>query len=195
MTAQAIKMYSEQEYLELEREAEYKNEYYRGEIFAMAGAGRNHNRITENLAGEIYIALRGKSCQSFSRDMRIHIPENTLYTYPDLLIACGKLEFLDQKSDTLLNPSVIFEVLSPSTVAYDRGEKFHLYRSIKTLMEYVLIDSQKIGADVYRKGEDDVWYLASTAYEIEGSIEIGRIGFSIRMADIYGQTEGLIREG
>lgn len=195
MTAQAIKMYSEQEYLELEREAKYKSEYYRGEIFAMAGAGRNHNRITENLSGEVYMALRGKSCQSFSRDMRIYIPENTLYTYPDLLIACGKLEFLDQKTDTLLNPSVIFEVLSPGTAAYDMGEKFHLYRSIRTLTEYVLIDSQKIGADVYRKGEDGIWYLASTAYEIDGSIEIGHIGLSIRMAEIYGQTEGLIRQG
>lgn len=192
VTTQAIKMYSEQEYLELEREAEYKSEYYRGELFAMAGAGRNHNRITENLSGEVYIALRGKSCQSFSRDMRIHIPENTLYTYPDVLITCGKLEFLDEKTDTLLNPSVIFEVLSPGTVAYDRGEKFHLYRSIRTLTEYVLVDSQKVGADVYRKGENGVWYLASTAYDIEGSIEIGQIGLSLKMADIYRQTEGLL---
>jgi Uma2 family endonuclease len=86
MSAQPIKMYSAEEYLELERAAEYKSEYYRGEIFAMARAGRNHNRIKENLSGELYIALKGKSCQSFSSDMRVHIPENTLYTYPDLVI-------------------------------------------------------------------------------------------------------------
>lgn len=193
MTAVAIKMYSEQEYLELERAAEYRSEYYRGEIFAMAGAGRNHNRITENLSIEIGIFLKGKSCQSFSRDMRMHIPENTLYTYPDLVIVCGKPEFQDQETDTLLNPSVIVEVLSPSTVGYDKGQKFHFYRSIPTLTEYVLIDSQKLGADVHRKGEHGVWYLASSAYEIGESIEIGHIGLTLKMADIYAQTEGLLK--
>jgi Uma2 family endonuclease len=121
MTAVAIKMYTEQEYLELERAAEYKSEYYRGEIFAMAGAGRNHNRITENLSIEIGVFLKGKGCQSFSSDMRVHIPENTLYTYPDFLIVCGEPEFLDRQTDTLLNPSVIVEVLSPSTERYDQG--------------------------------------------------------------------------
>lgn len=193
MTAVAIKMYTEQEYLELERAAEYKSEYYRGEIFAMAGAGFNHNRITENMSGELYIALRGKSCQSFSRDMRVHIPENTLYTYPDLLIVCGKPELLDQQKDTVLNPSVIIEILSPNTVGYDTGQKFHLYRSIPSLTEYVLIDSQKIGADVHRKGEHGVWYLASAAYDIEGSIEIGHIGLTLQMTDIYAQTEGILK--
>jgi len=193
MTAVAIKMYTEQEYLELERAAEYKSEYYRGEIFAMAGAGFNHNRITENMSGELYIALRGNSCQSFSSDMRVHIPENTLYTYPDLLIVCGKPELLDQQKDTLLNPSVIIEILSPGTVGYDTGQKFHLYRSIPSLTEYVLIDSQKIGADVHRKGEHGVWYLASAAYELEGSIEIGHIGLTLKMADIYAQTEGILK--
>jgi Uma2 family endonuclease len=193
MTAVEIKIYTEQEYLELERAAEYKSEYYRGEIFAMAEAGFNHNRITENMSGELYIALRGKSCQSFSRDMRVHIPENTLYTYPDLLIVCGKPELLDQQKDTVLNPSVIIEILSPSTVGYDTGQKFHLYRSIPSLTEYVLIDSQKIGADVHRKGEHGVWYLASAAYEIEGSIEIGHIGLTLQMTDIYAQTEGILK--
>jgi Uma2 family endonuclease len=141
MTAQTIKMYSEKEYLELERDAEYKSEYYRGEIFAMAGAGHNHNRIVENLSGECYIAFKGKSCQTFSSDMRLHIPQNGLYTYPDLLVVCGKIEFAEDNDDTIVNPSAIIEVLSKTTSAYDRGDKFHLYRSIPTLMEYVLVDS------------------------------------------------------
>ncbi len=191
MTAVAIKMYTQEEYLELERAAEYKSEYYRGEIFAMSGASRYHNRITENLSGEIYIALKGKSCQSFSRDMRVHIPENTLYTYPDLLIVCGKPEFLDNQTDTLLNPSVIIEVLSPSTEGYDQGKKFHLYRSLRMLTEYVLIDSQEVRAEVYRKGTNGVWILASEADDLEGSIEIGHIGLTLKMSDIYAQTEDL----
>lgn len=191
MTAVAIKMYTQEEYLELERTAEYKSEYYRGEIFAMSGASRYHNRITENLSIEIGVFLKGKPCQSFSRDMRVHIPENTLYTYPDLLIVCGKPEFLDKQTDTLLNPSVIIEVLSPSTEGYDQGRKFHLYRSLRTLTEYVLIDSHDIRAEVHRKGSDGLWLLASEASDIEGSIEIGHIGLTLKMADIYAQIEKL----
>lgn len=191
MTAVAIKMYTEQEYLELERAAEYKSEYYRGEIFAMSGASRYHNRITENLSIEIGGFLKGKSCQSFSRDMRVHIPENTLYTYPDLIIVCGKPEFLDNQTDTLLNPSVIIEVLSPSTEGYDQGKKFQLYRSLRTLTEYVLIDSQEVRAEVFRKGSNGVWTLASEADNLEGSIHIGHIDLTLKMADIYAQVNEL----
>lgn len=173
MTAQPIKMYSAEAYLELERAADYKSEYYGGEIFAMASVGLNHNRIKENLSGEIGFFLKGKSCQGFSSDMRVHIPENAFYTYPDLLILCGKPEFLDRKTDTILNPSVIIEVLSPSIGEYDRGQKFHLYRSISSLVEYVLIDSRKLMAEVYRKADNGLWVLASEAYAIDGAIEIG----------------------
>jgi Uma2 family endonuclease len=192
MTAVAIKMYTEQEYLELERAAEYKSEYYRGEIFAMAGAGRNHNRITENLSIEIGVFLKGKGCQSFSSDLRVHIPENTLYTYPDFLIVCGEPEFLDRQTDTLLNPSVIVEVLSPSTERYDQGKKFYFYRCLQSLVEYVLIDSQEVGAEVYRKGSDGVWFLSSVAYDIDGSIEIGHIGLTLKVLDIYAQTKNIL---
>ncbi|MCE7058782.1 Uma2 family endonuclease [Dyadobacter sp. CY343] len=185
-------MYSAEEYLELERAADYKSEYYRGEIFAMAGAGRNHNRIKENLSGEVYIALKGKSCQSFSSDMRVHIPENTLYTYPDLVILCGKPEFLDQQTDTLLNPSVIIEVLSSGTGEYDRGQKFHLYRSIPSLVEYVLIDSRKLTAEVHRKADSGLWVLASEAYAIDEFIKISHIGLQLKMSDIYAQTDDII---
>lgn len=191
MTAVAIKMYTEQEYLELERAAEYKSEYYRGEIFAMAGASVNHTQIKENLSVEVGTFLKGKQCRGLSGDIRVHIPENTLYTYPDYLIVCGKLDLLDGRKDTLLNPSVIVEILSPSTEGYDQGKKFHLYQGLKSLIEYVLIDSQEIGARVYRKGGDGIWFLSSESYDIEGSIEIGHIGLTLKMADIYAQTEDL----
>ncbi|GGH39298.1 hypothetical protein GCM10007423_33620 [Dyadobacter endophyticus] len=192
MTAVAIKMYTQEEYLELERAAEYKSEYYRGEIFAMSGARFNHNRIKENLSIEIGGFLKGKNCESLSSDMRVHIPENTLYTYPDLLIVCGKPEFLDDHLDTLLNPSVIVEVLSPSTGSYDQGKKFYLYQSLKSLTEYVLVDSQQVGAQVYRKSDDGVWFVSSAAYDIGGTIKIGHIGLALQMTTIYGQTISLM---
>lgn len=192
MSAQPVKMYSEQEYLELEREAPYKSEYYRGEIFAMAGAGHNHNRIVENLSGECYIMFKGKSCRTYSSDQRLHIPENGIYTYPDLLIVCGKNEYLDAKKDTILNPTMIIEVLSESTAAYDRGEKFHFYRSIPSLAEYVLINSQSVAAEVFRKNEEGIWFLASEAYNIRENIDLRSVDISLNLADIYAQTEDLI---
>ncbi|WP_254563047.1 Uma2 family endonuclease [Dyadobacter diqingensis] len=192
MTAQPQKYYSAGEYLELEREAEYKSEYYKGEIFAMAGAGHNHNRIVENLSGECYIAFKGKSCRTYSSDQRIHIPENSLYTYPDLIIVCDKNQYLDDKKDTILNPSVIIEVLSESTEAYDRGQKFHFYRSIPSLSEYVLINSRSLAAEVFRKNEEGFWVLASEAYQLHDTLELATVGLTLSMADIYAQTEDLL---
>lgn len=192
MTAVAIKMYTEQEYLELERAAEYKSEYYRGEIFAMSGAKFNHNRIKENLSVAVGLFLKGKSCSSLSSDMRVHIPENTLYTYPDILIVCGEPVFQDDRMDTLLNASVIIEVLSPSTANYDQGKKFHFYQSMRTMVEYVLIDSQEVGARVHRKGSDGVWFVSSEAYEIDDSIEITHIGLALKMSELYAQTIGIL---
>ncbi|MCF2503188.1 Uma2 family endonuclease [Dyadobacter sp. CY107] len=193
MTAQTIKMYSEKEYLELEREAEYKSEYYRGEIFAMAGAGSNHNRITENLSVEIGGYLKDKSCQSFSSDMRLHIPENGLYAYPDFLVACGRLEFTDQDKEILVNPTIIIEVLSRTTSAYDRGDKFHLYRSIPTLLEYILIDSQSINVEIFRKNDNGSWILESETENIDDHITISACNFQLKLRDIYARTSGLIK--
>ncbi len=192
MTAVAIKMYTEQEYLELERAAEYKSEYYRGEIFAMSGARFNHNRIKENVSIELGLFLKGKSCSSLSSDMRVHIPENTLYTYPDILIVCGEPEFQDDHMDTLLNPSVIIEVLSPSTGSYDQGKKFYLYQSLNTLTEYILIDSQNLDARVFRKNSEGAWLVSSIAYDIHGSIEISHVGLVVKMSTIYEQTIDLL---
>jgi Uma2 family endonuclease len=192
MTAQTIKMYSEKEYLELEREAEYKSEYYRGEIFAMAGAGPNHNRIKENLTIEIGGFLKGKSCRTYSSDMRLHIPQNGLYTYPDLLIVCGKMEMAENDKDTMTNPSAIIEVLSKTTSGYDRGEKFHLYRSIPTLKEYILISSLSISAEVWKKDEGGVWFLSSEAYTLEEQITLTDFDLKLKLSDIYDETIGLI---
>ena len=191
MTAQPQKYYTEEEYMELEREADYKSEYFQGEIFAMAGAGHNHNRIVENLSIDIGTFFKGKSCRTYSSDQRIHIPTSGLYTYPDLIVVCGANQYQDEKKDTLLNPIVLVEVLSESTEAYDRGQKFHFYRSIPTLQEYVLINARAVAAEVFRKSEAGLWTLASEAYALDGSIELASVGLTLPMQDVYAQTEDL----
>ena len=199
MTAQPQKLYSEEEYLEIERKADHKSEYYKGRISVMAGAGdniiigHNHSRINENISILVGSYLKGKSCRSYSRDIRVHIPENGLYTYPDFLIVCGENKFRDDKKDTLLNPVVIIEILSESTSAYDRGEKFRFYRSIVSLTEYVTINSLSVSAEVFRKNEENnLWFLASDAYSLKESIMVSSVDLKLSMADIYVQTEGLI---
>jgi len=191
MTAIAQKYLSQTEYLEKERMAEFKSEYFDGEIFAMAGARYNHNRITQNLSIEIGGFLKGKSCSTFSSDMRLHIPSNSLYTYPDFMIVCGDNQFLDQNKDTILNPTVVIEVLSESTEAYDRGDKFHLYRSISTLSEYVLINSSKVSIDIFRKNKDGIWMLSSEAHQSFEQIDIHTINLKLPVSEIYANTEDL----
>jgi Uma2 family endonuclease len=182
-----------QEYLRLEREANYKSEYFKGEIFAMAGASFNHNIVNENCSVLIGSYLRKKPCQSFSRDMKLHIPANTLYTYPDLMVVCGDKKFVDGEKDIIMNPVIIIEILSKTTEAYDRGDKFALYRSIPSLREYVVISSTSIRAEVMRKeNELGLWFLASEADTLEGSIQIKNIDLELSLSDIYEETEGII---
>ena len=119
------KFYSIQEYLEMEKDSLEKHQYYRGEIFAMAGADSIHNIIFKNTFGNLFIALKGKSCQPFGSDFRIHIPENSLFTYPDISIICGDIINSKEDEDTATQPTVIIEILSPSTKNYDRGEKLN----------------------------------------------------------------------
>lgn len=142
--------YSVQEYLELEKPALEKHEYFEGEIFAMSGAGARHNVIFKNLFGELILKLKDKSCQPYGSDWRIHIPQNTLFTYPDISIICGDLVTWPEDEDTGIEPTALVEILSPSTRDYDRGGKFKLYRDIPTLKEYILVDSQNINVEAFR---------------------------------------------
>lgn len=128
---------TELEYLDAERVSFEKHEYYKGEIFAMSGASIPHNKIFSNLFGTLYSKSKGKPCQPYGSDLRIHIPLNSLYTYPDLSIICGEPETTDENFDSVINPTVIFEILSKSTRNYDLGQKFELYRQITTLREYI----------------------------------------------------------
>ncbi|MEI9810471.1 MAG: Uma2 family endonuclease [Bacteroidota bacterium] len=175
---------SPEEYLEMERAADEKHEYYKGEVFAMSGASVRHNDVVYNINGIIIPFLKGKNCKIYGSDLRIHIPENTLYTYPDFSIVCGKPETTDTYTDNVTNPSVIIEVLSKSTKNYDRGTKFHLYRGIRTLKEYILVDSTSVGVEVYTRQDDNSWKLTDFR-QLSDSFYISTIGLTLFLKDIY----------
>ncbi|HXD85775.1 MAG TPA: Uma2 family endonuclease [Urbifossiella sp.] len=178
------KYYSEAEYLALERAAEYKSEFYDGEIFAMAGASLPYNRVKENLAGEIGSRLKGTRCQSLSSDMRVKIPKARAYCYPDIVIVCGEPKLEDKTHDTLLNPAVIIEVLSPSTKAFDYSGKFRRYQKLESLKEYVLVAQDECHCDRYQRRPNKTWLL-KTFDEIDEDFTLTSVPLRIPMADIY----------
>lgn len=180
-------------YLRQEREAVFKSEYIDGDSIPMAGASTNHNRIKENIAIEIGLCIRGKGCRSYSSDQRVHVPTNSMYAYPDIVVVCGPNQYHDDVHDTLTNPMLLVEVLSPATAALDRGEKFALYRQIPTLQEYVVIDSQYVRAEVFRKNEHGFWFIASEAGTLDRTIQLESIDLTIAMTDAYAETEGIAR--
>jgi Uma2 family endonuclease len=173
-----------EEYLEMENAADEKHVYYKGEIFAMSGAKVPHNAITTNFLGILYSKLKGKKCKLFNSDQRIHIPSNTLFTYPDISIVCGEILTLNDDDYNVLNPTVIIEVLSKSTKNYDREEKFKLYRDIKTLKEYILVDSASIHMEVCRLNESGHWELEEYN-ALSDTLLIKAINESIVLAEIY----------
>jgi Uma2 family endonuclease len=161
MSSQPIPSISPAEYLREERLCPTKHEYVDGEIFAMAGASAAHNAITFAASGLLYAALRGSKCRGFGSDLRVATgtARDDIYTYPDLSIVCGEPQFLDANRDTLLNPVVLVEVLSPSTAAYDRGKKFERYRRIPSLQEYVLLEQDRVHAEIFTRQDDNTWVL------------------------------------
>lgn len=175
---------SQEEYLAMERASEQKHEYFKGEVFAMSGASNEHNDINYNINRLVAPFLHGKGCKLYGSDFRIHIPENTLYAYPDFTIVCGKTETTEVYTDNLTNPAVIIEILSKSTMDYDRGTKFNLYRSIKTLKEYILIDSTKISVEHFLKQQDNSWNLTEFK-ELADSFTISTISLTLLLQDIY----------
>ena len=180
--------YTIQEYLEREKAAERKSEYYQGEIFAMSGASNRHNIIFSNLFGDLAYRLKGRPCQPYGSDMRIHIPENTLFTYPDISIICGDIQPSPEDVDTAIEPSVLIEILSPSTRNYDRGGKFKLYRDIPSLREYILVDSEAVGIEVFRIDPHSHWTLEEYK-TMDDTLVIQTIGISISLQDIYERTK------
>jgi Uma2 family endonuclease len=177
--AQNVAPLSEADYLRLQREAEFRSEYFDGEMFAMAGGTRAHSLIASNLIGELRNCLKNTKCVAYNSDLRIKVQATGLLTYPDISIACGEQIFLDKSEDTLLNPTVIIDVLSDSTEAYDRGKKFEHYRQIPSCHEYLLV-SQK---------EPRVEWLLKEAAGLNAEIELKSLEVVLQLSEVFAKVQ------
>ena len=189
MSTLANRSLSPEEYLEIERKAEYKSEYYNGEMFAMSGVSRRHDRIVVPLTILIGQHLKGKRCETFSANMRVLATPSGLYTYPDLSVACDEPQFADAQVDTLTNPTLLVEVLSPSTENYDRGKKAKLYRAIPSLQELLFIAQDSYEVELYRRQPDGTWSLIE-ARGLESAIALTSIGYTLSLRELYERVLG-----
>ncbi len=182
-TATILKRYTPEEYLDLERKAAFRSEYRRGYITAMAGTSPEHNTIALNFASEVRVRLRGRPCRVYMSDVRLLVSPTGLYTYPDIMALCGAAEFAPGDLETLTNPSMIAEVLSRTTEAYDRGERFEDYKTISSLKEYLLISQDRVLVERFeRKGQD--W--ERTEYrDIRQTVVLQSLGCAIPLREIY----------
>src|ERR1019366_3554502 len=177
-----------EQYLEIERKAEFKSEYYQGEMFAMAGARWTHNRLVANLIASLHQQLRSRPCQTLPSDMRVQVEAAGPYTYPDVSVGCGEPQFLDETRDTLLNPSLIVEVLSPSTEGFDRGRKFEYYCSVESVSEYLMVSWERGRAELYPRQPDGRWLLTAVN-RLEDSLDLQSVGAHLALADLYEKVD------
>jgi Uma2 family endonuclease len=176
------------QYLEMERASEFRSEYFQGYVQAMSGASLKHNIIDRNLIYSLTHFLKGKDCQALPSHMRVGTPSADSYMYPDALIVCGKPDLEDDKFDTLKNPSVIFEIISPSTALYDKGRKFFFYQQVPSLKEYIMIDSRQILIQLGRKQPDGSWRFEQIS-DRNGELNITTIDFTLPLSEIYFDAE------
>ncbi|MFB8791162.1 MAG: Uma2 family endonuclease [Potamolinea sp.] len=188
MQVQEKHYYTPEEYLELEIAASFRSEYYDGKILPRAGGTPNHNRISLNLSAALNFALKRQPYDVFMSDMRFWIPRQRLYTYPDVMVVAGQLEFAIGRKDTITNACMIAEVLSESTEKYDRVGKFKLYRTMASLREYILISQSEMFVEQYSKIENNKWLLSE--YEESNSIlALTSMDFQVSLGDIYDKVE------
>jgi Uma2 family endonuclease len=187
MSSQPSSYLTPEEYLEVERRAERKSEYFRGEMFAMAGATRRHILIVTNLVRELSQQLMTKPCEVYSTDMRLRVSPTGLYTYPDVLVVCGEPQFADDQQDTLLNPVLVIEVLSPSTEDYDRGRKFGHYRKLPSLMEYVTVAQDEPRIEKWTRMQED-WRFAEYN-DLGRTIQLASIGAALPLSEVYNKLD------
>ena len=187
LMGQAQKKWTSEEYLAFERHAEKKHEFYEGEMFAMSGASKAHNRISWNLVSLLDPQIRAQGCEGFVGDMRIKIPATGFYTYPDLAIACEEPRFEDDQLDTLLNPVALIEILSPTTEGYDYGKKFAHYRSIPELRFYLLVSQAEPRLELYTRRDDGRWLL-SESIGLDSVLEIDKLGVELALRQVYARV-------
>jgi Uma2 family endonuclease len=178
------------DYLAYDRESEIRHEFYGGEIFAMSGASRKHNLVN----GNVYAALRpqvsSRGCEIYASDMRIRIPATDLCTYPDVVVVCGEPRFEDEKEDTLLNPTLIVEVLSPSTEDYDHGKKFAHYRTLPSLQLYVMVAQDEVRVELFERRQDGRWIL-SEVRDVGAALELSAAGAKLALSEVYHRVPGV----
>jgi Uma2 family endonuclease len=177
-----------EEYLALERHAESKSEYFNGEIIPMVGASRRHNLISGNIFASLHTQLRGRPYEPYTNDMRVGVGSENTYTYPDVVVVCGEVQLADEHLDTLLNPTLIVEVLSVSTETYDRGLKFEHYRKLDSLQEYLLVAQDKTHVEHYVRQSDDEW-LFSEARNLPDTVYLPSINCILSLTDIYDRID------
>lgn len=183
------KYYTPEEYLQLEETAECKSEYISGQIIPMAGGSINHNRIARNLVTELNTAFKQQDdYEAFIGDVRLWMPKRQIYTYPDIMIVVGEPEYYNRRSDTILNPQVIIEILSNSTKGYDREDKFEAYRTISTFQEYLLVDQTRIHVERFSKTGKKQWSMLEYDAEDE-AIKLTSVPFQISLVDLYNKVE------
>ena len=184
MQQTVLKNITPEEYLAMEESAETRSEYYQGEIFNMAGGSSNHNLIVSNIQSPMFLALRKQKCFSYMLDMLLRIKNIDLFTYPDIMVICGKPVFYEERKSVVTNPLLIIEVLSESTRNYDRGDKFEFYRQIPSFQEYVLVDQYKVHVEHFYLAEAGKWIL-SEYNDVSATLKLEKIDFAIPLQDIY----------
>lgn len=179
---------SPEEYLAIERAAERKSEYWNGEMFALAGASERHGTIVANLVGELRAALKGRPCKVYANDLRLQVTPTGLYTYPDVLVICGPVEFSDDVKDMVRNPKLIIEVLSASTEDYDRGRKAAHYRTLPSLVEYLVVAQDKPHVEKFTRESEGRWVLTETN-RIEAVLRLVSIDADLPLSEVYDKVD------
>lgn len=185
--------YSIEEYFSLVEELDYKIEYHKGKIFAMAGGSSEHNLIATNVTSQLNNALAEKDCYVYNSDQRLAILSDHRYLYPDAMVVCGDREFADEKRLMLINPMLIVEVLSPSTTDYDRSGKFHLYGKVSSFKEYLLVHSDRVFVEAFYRENSDLWRISS-AFRLDQNIHLYSLGLDLPLENIYRKIDGLKEE-
>jgi Uma2 family endonuclease len=188
MSALPKPRYTPEQYLEMDRKADHRSEYVSGEILAMAGASREHNRITINIGSALITQTHGGSCEPFTTDLRVKGRTTGAFLFPDVVVGCSTLEFEDASLDILLNPVVLMEVLSPTTESNDRGWKFAHYRQLATLADYVMLSQYQPFVEHYARNSDDKWVLTELR-GLEAILRLPSIGCELPLAEVYERVE------
>jgi len=188
MSAQAQFFCTPEEYLERERAASHKSEYYAGEIFAMAGASPSHNLLVAGMIAALSARLRGTPCATFASDLRVECGPSGLFCYPDVSIICGPPQYRDERQDVVTNPTLVVEVLSTSTEGYDRGAKFVQYRRLASLCEYVLVSQDEARMEVFTRGDDKRWTLTE-AVGLDAACPLSSLDIALPLFEVYERME------